>query len=73
MNDPHLWKKYKQVALSNGVCHGTYVSRVKKQGMTPEEAATTPITNHREKMISQLRNGTLKAAPNKEGVRKYET
>jgi hypothetical protein len=39
---PNMWPTHKELAYSNGIGQNTFHARVRK-GMTPEEAATTPL------------------------------
>lgn len=43
------WNKWKQVALSNGICYETFVTRVHR-GMTAEESATTSPLDETESL-----------------------
>jgi hypothetical protein len=42
LHKPNNWPTYKDLAHSNGICQNTFYNRV-RSGMTPEEAATTPL------------------------------
>lgn len=41
--DGSPWPAWKETCKKNGVSNPLFNARIKKQGMTPEEAATTPV------------------------------
>lgn len=43
------WNKWKQVALSNGICYETFTTRVNK-GMSAKESATIPKLSNSDRM-----------------------
>ncbi|UGO49288.1 transcription regulator [Bacillus phage vB_BanH_Emiliahah] len=55
---PNPWAEWKDVALKNGICKGTFKSRIYK-GSTPEQAATEPIKTT-EELAVLMEKGRIK-------------
>ncbi|ALA13237.1 hypothetical protein TSARBOMBA_205 [Bacillus phage TsarBomba] len=55
---PNPWAEWKEVALKNGICKGTFKSRIYK-GSTPEQAATEPIKTRAE-LAELMEKGRVK-------------